>query len=310
MILSKRFSRKAIRYNASVRMSDSEIIAESAKQFVQKIDPNKLEYRQVLELFEDKLEYYRSLYYKLIILSGVPTLLLFLSISGVQFEISLLGIKLNYIQRVKEAVVAFSMVGNLVAIIVEMESLQLRAIRFELLKKIYGENDASVLQNAKDRFPDWNFPRTAKGYAAWGWSLTFDSLLLVSGISVLAVAAAAVVYIEIVVIFDIWLNSNLGKTVGRSFALVVGGISFTLFFAVQLRKLFKFRYTDIEKLKNQPIVDEATGELTSQMKMTIDLLLSRRKKYRDFISGIFWIATFILAAAIWINNYLANSSTP
>lgn len=235
---------------AGLKLNDREVIAHSIREVVSRLDGRKVKIDEIIARLEERISRLnnRMLRVAALVLTGLS--LLTAARYNVQFEVSILGVKLSQIENIKELVCALCVSASALFTVSMHERDSLVALRDELIDRKYGEVAAKFLLVSTDAEPknfDELFPNFAQSRLTPGLPFIAQKVAQVLSVSLAgAVTLACVGFLYAGVLLDIWNASNFPGVMPRIlvcilFAIVVfdtiGGIigSFRLKFISESR---------------------------------------------------------------------------
>jgi len=255
---------------------------------------------EMLEKLDEKIVFWRSRIFKYGFYSFIPTILLFLSISKVEFEINILGIKLSDIEKIKEFIFLLSISITVFISSISSGLTRLETIRDLVLEQIAGVNKFEIMRRTLAS----DIPGIKDGFDVilgvnkiWASRPRFAiqaTSLFVATIQVI-IFTMVFMWIQISIAYNIFLISNFGNVFGKTIA-VVGILIFlwTLFHEIA-REIYPFKYLDHEKGEYTSFFDKNTGELKLEIQDQILGRVSKRFKKVSMLITIGQIALALIA---------------
>jgi hypothetical protein len=265
---------------AGVKLSNDDVAFLSFKESMQGVDLGRVDIDSTLGRIEEKLDRLSSTRVKVQLALGAVLILIFASLNGVTFEISIIGVKLSGIERIKEVLVLLVAGGGVLAQVLDSQIDDLRALRRVLLVEKIGEPAFVALRGAlkhEANFFGHSFVAFNTMFDVTGWRKRAESFnLYLVGISMILVCIVSA-WITLEILMNIWIDPNVNWIVARIIAIASGIIFSGQFLVTIARSIGNATYIDEKKWKEFPFYKPGTEEVSDEVVAFIVEQKSKKK---------------------------------
>lgn len=240
--------RRLLFRHASVRLKEADVTDAALDEIINAADfesyPLKDAANDVLSRIE---EIQKNSHYTTIAMSTATAVLL-LSIVGIRPEFSLLGIKLGDIKHAKEFIFAAILFADMYLVVMDGVNSTLKRLHMRLKIKLHGENNTALLE-ITSKYGPLNANLLLPQYFHERYELSLPKMLIdtLSNwilIMMMVLFIFIVLGMQIVILFDIWNNSNFDPFWGKCFSIFGAVVMSTSFLTKNLKSQAKFSYID------------------------------------------------------------------
>lgn len=243
------------------------------------------------------------------LISIVPILLLFMSIKGVEFKISMFGISLSKFENLKEIIIIAVLVSTTMLSRFQNAREELISLRkMVFIKKFDDEH----YENLKLALPHTEVSESresfifSKKYSSTGIRTFIEILYVILSLTIVSILFSIIFYVFYVILFDIWYKPNFSPFVSR---LIV--VLFCLFVSFDIlinavKKYAKYTYIDRIKWDKVKLTNDSDGELEPELKELTEKIIQRefhvKKAFRYFFE-IALISLSLTAMFVYLLKY-------
>lgn len=210
---------------AGLKLSDQEVISHSVRAVVSKLDGRKVKLEEVISRLEQRISSLTSRMLRVALFALAGLGLLTAARYDVQFEISIIGIKLSHIENIKELVCALCVAASAMHTVSAHERDSLVALRDELVNRKYGDVAAKFILVSTEAEPkSFNdlFPNFLQAKLMPGIIFIFQKTAqLLSVVLAACVALACIGFLYLGTLWDIWTASNFQGLFPRALVCVL-----------------------------------------------------------------------------------------
>ncbi len=264
---------------AGVELSDDEVAYQTLLEKMSGPESDRIDIEKVLIATDSRLDELCSLRMRVTVALTAVFILLFAAISGVAFEISLLGVKLSGVEKIKEIVLLLITGAGILAQVLDFQIDDLRAMRRVLLTRQIGEqaylNIRATLRHENVLFGH-SFVLFNTSYDVMGWRQRAEWLNLVLVLVSFLIVVLASIWIGIIILLDIWRDPNIDPWLSASIVFVCGFLQFGQLIVTFFRTSRKATYIDESRWKEFPFYKADTTELSDEAQAFISAELSKK----------------------------------
>jgi len=239
--------------------------------------------------------------------------LLFMSVSGVTLELSLLGLTIQDIEKVKEFVVVAFLTAMAFSSMDEIYTDELKALKRQIFIKKYGAKAYDALSRT--------FPYTSEkfnithqyvkvGYYPIGLSKVLLNSKRLSEFSIQIVSTFFMYYVLYVILNDIWVNPSINPIFSRILVVLVPTYLIFMSVFLSLSEQFTLSFINIRKAKKLIFVDGEHNHIDPDFTNALEEILSRKKprpkkfKLRIISIGIIFLAVIIAGTFFLVEVFI------
>ena len=262
-------------------LSEKEFTEKCLEVHLSHLDRRKIKIEHFLESVETRIEKINNSSSKIILYIFLAMGLLTASRLGVQLEISILGVKLQQIDQIKEIVLIVSSAASAYISVEMIEKSYLLVLRKKLYQSKFGEASYDIVSTSFKVEPVSILGVINRAYTE-RFTPSFGAMIpmVFRGFSFLftiIIIIALAIYIYGAALIDIWNVSNIPGSGGKILVVVLGIILVFDLLAVILSAL-RYKYIDRDKWKNYAFYKPESDELSEETIEFIEREVSNRSK--------------------------------
>lgn len=263
----KKVFRALLRSKAGVRLNRDQLIEFELSKKTNALSFETMEAGAVLEKIEERISNLSKQSSRNALVSALLIGILFLSLKGVEFEITLLGAKLSNLSNIKEFVLLAASFGGVLFFVTETRQRELKALRKLVFIRAFGEDMHQIVQTTFESRDEHEFYlRDGRSFTTIGLKRFLDHLhawMILS--SILAVVVFALWVLGFILV-DVWREPNINHILAKAICIFAAvSVLYDLLNTV-LQAFASFTYIDTDRWDNYDLVIPGTKELSDETK--------------------------------------------
>lgn len=249
-----RFSKSIIHHffknDLSIKLKEQDFIEQNITHQIESAAFTRAELIEIRAKTEGKIPKIEKENRNILIWTSIPVLILFISIIGIEFELSTLGLKLSNIQNAKEIILLTLVTSEIFFKLKRSHLNHLKTLEHCVNTKIFGKEKALFLkENLSDHFKIFNQDNLLQGKNLKSsgigsflfWLEMIQLLIKLTALSILLLT------VHLVILYDIYKNSNY-EDFGPPIAIFVFMMYITTILHELITGFFKIKFIDHRKI--------------------------------------------------------------
>lgn len=258
---------KLRRAKAGVTLSERELADKEIEVEVEAVDFDGVDIKRVIEAADQQIDHISKQRFKFGLYVLIALILLFLSIKGVQFEISVLGVKLSQIQSIKEVILLGMIAAGVHSQMKSDQLTELKSLKKMLYIKCHGDAAyiafrRTFLNQSNDNYLP--FFLVNKNFNSVGFGQLIKRLSFVRLFVGLTTTLVLYTWVIVSIILDVWKQPIIDPLYARLICIFALIVFLNDFFTAFARGLMRFEYIDRKIWRAYDVYQKGTKELSEE----------------------------------------------
>ncbi|NOR63736.1 MAG: hypothetical protein GQ535_14740 [Rhodobacteraceae bacterium] len=291
-----------VRYrDAGTRLDQEGLLDSEGSRLAEKLDFEKLQAVDVIDSLDKKIVRWEKTHNRITRFAVLSAILLLMSLLGVKFQISLIGIKLEQIENIKELIVVFYIVIFAGVTSDKIQIAELKSLKKHVYIRKYGMDMYIAMHKTfpySFASPDPTRLFAHPQYMPIGFAklVTWIPQALMAFVGVMGIIAF--LWGHYTILISIWQFPNIEVFWARTIVILAGAYVVLSPISWVAREKFPLSYVDREQMEAVTLYDEQTGKFTADVaNLALELIRKKERttlRLKGFLMTLFVVGVFFV----------------